>query len=128
MASETAERFMQALQKIEQTKDVEPLVSMFSEDAELSNLATPSPLHGKEGARQFWQKYLSVFQNIRSKFNNVVESNGSAVLEWTSEGALSSGEALNYRGISVIETENGQVRRFRTYYDSAAFLPQGAKQ
>ena len=128
MASETAERFMQALQKIEQTKDVEPLVSMFSEDAELSNLATPSPLHGKEGARQFWQKYLSVFQNIRSKFNNVVENNGSAVLEWTSEGALSSGEALNYRGISVIETDNGQVRRFRTYYDSAAFLPQGAKQ
>lgn len=128
MASETAERFMQALQKIEQTKDVEPLVSMFSEDAELSNLATPSPLHGKEGARQFWQKYLSVFQNIRSKFNNVVETNGSAVLEWTSEGALSSGEALNYRGISVIETDNGQVRRFRTYYDSAAFLPQGAKQ
>lgn len=128
MASETAEKFMQTLQQIEEKKDVEPLVSLFTEDAELSNLATPSPLQGKDGARQFWQKYLSVFRQIHSKFTNVVESNGSAVLEWTSEGSLTSGEPLKYQGVSIIETVDGKVQRFRTYYDSAVFLPQGAKQ
>ena len=128
MTSETAEKFMQTLQQIEENKNVEPLVSLFTEDAQLSNLATPSPLQGKDGARQFWQKYLSVFQRIHSKFTNVVESNGSAVLEWISEGTLTSGEPLKYQGVSIIETVDGKVQRFRTYYDSAAFLPQGAKQ
>lgn len=128
MTSETAKSFMNALQQAEQTGDIKPLVAMFTENAELSNLATPRPLQGRDGARQFWQKYLSVFKQIRSTFTNVLESNGAAVLEWTSEGALSSGEPLSYRGVSVLETDNGQVRRFRTYYDSAAFLPQGAKQ
>lgn len=128
MASETAEKFMQTLQQIEEKKNVESLVSLFTEDAELSNLATPVPLQGKNGARQFWQKYLSVFQQIHSKFTNVVESDGSAVLEWISEGTLTTGEPLKYQGVSIIEIVDGKVQRFRTYYDSAAFLPQGAKQ
>lgn len=127
MTSEIASRFMQTLQQIEDTGDVEPLVAMFTEDAELSNLAMTEPLKGRDGARKFWQKYLSVFERIHSKFTNVIEGDGTSVLEWISEGALSTGESLNYRGVSLIETDNGQVHRFRTYYDSAVFLPQGAK-
>jgi len=127
MTSEITERFMQTLQQIEATGDVEPLVAMFTEDAELINLAMTEPLQGRNGARRFWQKYLSVFQRVQSKFTNVVEGDSTAVLEWMSEGALSTGELLNYRGVSILETDNGQVRRFRTYYDSAVFLPQGAK-
>jgi ketosteroid isomerase-like protein len=128
VTSEIAERFMQTLQQIEETGDVEPLVAMFTEDAELSNLAMAEPLQGQGGARRFWQKYLSVFEHIRSKFTNVVEGDATAVLEWLSEGALSTGESVKYQGVSVLETDNGQVRCFRTYYDSAVFLPQGAKK
>lgn len=128
MANQITEKFKQTLQQIEQTGDVEPLVAMFAEDAELSNLATPKPLRGRDGARQFWQKYLSVFKQIRSKFTNTIESDGTSVLEWISQGDISSGEPLNYRGVSVLEIDNGLVQRFRTYYDSAAFLPQGAKK
>lgn len=128
MTSETVEIFMQRLQEVEQTSEVEPLVELFTEDAELLNLARSQPLQGQDGAHLFWQDYLSVFKHIRSNFTNVVEGNSTAILEWTSEGALSTGEPLRYRGISVIEINNGKVQRFRTYYDSAAFLPQGAKQ
>ena len=128
MTTELAERFMQTLQQIEDTGDVEPLVALFTEDAELSNLALTEPLKGQDGARRFWQKYLSVFERIHSKFHNVIEGDRTIVLEWNSEGALSSGEAINYQGISVLEIDNGQVQHFRTYYDSAAFLPQGAKK
>lgn len=127
MASETAELFMQTLQQIEETGDVEPLVAMFTEDAELSNLAMTEPLQGRDGTRRFWQKYLSVFERIHSKFTNVVEGDSTIVLEWLSSG-VSAGEPINYQGISVLEMDNGQVRRFRTYYDSAVFLPQGASQ
>lgn len=128
MASKTTEKFIEVLQEAEKTNNLDPLVAIFTEDAEITNLATPKPLRGREGARQFWQKYLSVFNNIRSRFTHVVESDGTAVLEWNSQGDLSSGEPIDYRGVTVLETNNGQVQRFRTYYDSAAFLPQGAKK
>lgn len=123
MASEIAERFMHTLQQIEETGDVEPLVAMFTEDAELSNLAMTEPLQGRDGAHRFWQKYLSVFERVHSKFTHVVEGDDTAVLEWISDGALSTGEPVKYQGVSIIETDNGQVRRFRTYYDSAVFVP-----
>ncbi len=128
MTSEMAERFMHTLQQIEDSGDVEPLVAMFTEDAELVNLAMTEPLKGHDGARRFWQKYLSVFERIHSQFTHVVEGDRAAVLEWISEGALSNGEPVKYRGVSVIEIDNDRVCRFRTYYDSAVFLPQGAKQ
>ena len=128
MTSEIASRFMQTLQQIEETGDVEPLVAMFTENAELMNLAMVEPLQGQDGARSFWEKYLSVFERIHSEFTNVIEGDSTAVLEWVSEGALSTGESISYRGVSMIETKNGQVHHFRTYYDSAVFLPHGAKK
>jgi ketosteroid isomerase-like protein len=125
---EMTSRFMHTLQRTEETKNLEPLVALFSDDAELINLAMPDPLTGKEGAHQFWEKYLSVFNHIHSEFIHVVEDNNSAVLEWISKGTLSTSEQITYRGVSILEFNAGKVHRFRTYYDSAAFLPQGAKQ
>jgi hypothetical protein len=58
----------------------------------------------------------------------VREAEGLAVLEWESEGTLPGGEPIRYPGVSVIEFADGRVGRFSTYYDSAAFLPQGAKR
>ena len=127
MASELAEKFMHTLQAIESSQDVEPLIALFSEDVELSNLLMAEPQHGHDGARQFWQKYLSVFGQIHSEFTHVSEGGNTIALEWTSEGTLANGEPIKYRGVSLLERQHGQVQRFRTYYDSAAFLPEGSK-
>jgi ketosteroid isomerase-like protein len=122
-----AETFMQTLQQTEVLGDVDPLVDLFADTADLSNLAMTQPLHGRENIRQFWQNYLSVFDRIQSRFTHVSEGNGTITLEWISEGNLVSCESIRYRGVSILETHNGQVQHFRTYYDSAAFLPQNAR-
>jgi hypothetical protein len=127
MARETAEQFMRALQEAERTRDVEPLVAMFTEDAELGNLAKKGPERGPDGARRFWKAYLEAFQRIESKFHHVTAGEAGAALEWVSEGTLATGDPISYRGVSVLETEGDKVRRFMTYYDSAAFLPEGAR-
>lgn len=127
MAEAAAKHFMQTLQQVEATGDVEPLVSLFDEHADLLNLAMAEPVHGPEQIRKFWQNYLSVFDQIHSQFTHVTETGNRAVLEWISKGTLSNGESISYRGVSIIDVENGYVRHFRTYYDSAAFLPQGTK-
>jgi ketosteroid isomerase-like protein len=128
MTNEIADRFMQTLQQIEASGDVEPLVEMFAEDAESINLAMVEPLRGKDGIRRFWQKYLSVFDRIHSDFTHVTTDSKTAVMEWRSQGTLSHGEDVHYRGVSIIEIDNGLVRGFRTYYDSAVFLPTGTKK
>ena len=126
MASQMAEKFMQALQQIEQTKDVAPLVALFANEAEVSNIALNEPLRGQEGVREFWQKYLEQFQHIHSEFNQVfeqqAEAGGHIVLEWRSEGTLRHGAPINYRGVSILEISDDRVQRFRSYYDSAAFI------
>ena len=127
MTTEITSRFMQTLQHTEETGEIEPLVALFSDNAELINLAMPEPLTGKKGAHRFWDKYLSVFDRIHSQFTHVVEGDNTSVLEWISKGTLSNSEEITYRGISVLEFDGEQVYRFRTYYNSAAFLSQGTK-
>ena len=124
-----AETFMSTLQQIEASRDPEPLVALFGEKAELLNLALTEPLTGVEGARQFWKNYLAAFGSIKSTFHHHLQTDREAVLEWVSEGTMADGgQPISYRGISVVEYDGDKVSRFRTYYDSAVFLPGGAKQ
>jgi ketosteroid isomerase-like protein len=120
MASELAERFMNALQEAEDTGDVSTLEVLFTDDAELYSLASTEPRHGVAGAHDFWLEYLRAFDCVRSRFIRVTESGDVIVLEWISDGVLPDGTEVTYRGVSVLETADSLVRRFRSYYDSAA--------
>ena len=123
------ETFKSTLQQIEQSRDPEALVALFGDDSELLNLALTEPMRGLEGARRFWSNYLSAFDSIRSTFHATTQTDKTAVLEWISEGTMATtGQPFNYRGVSVVEHDGEKVHRFRTYYDSAVFLPGGAKQ
>jgi ketosteroid isomerase-like protein len=122
MASQLAEDFMHAVQEAERTGDVNRLVEMFADDAELMNIALREPCRGREGARRFWDDYLKVFDRVASNFTRVTEGDGTAVMEWEAEGALRQGRPIRYCGVSIIEAEGGRVKKFRSYYDSAQFM------
>ncbi|MDQ3248690.1 MAG: nuclear transport factor 2 family protein [Chloroflexota bacterium] len=128
MSNSLAEPFMRALQASEEAMDPAPVVALFTDSSELSNLSSQEPQRGIDGAQTFWQNYLAVFQQIHSNFHHVIETDNAAVMEWISDGTLKNGEPIRYKGVSIIETEGDKVTRFSTYYDSGAFLPQGAKQ
>ena len=115
-----ADTFAKALQQTEESRDPEPLLRLFSDDAELHNLAIAQ--QGLDGARRFWETYLAQFDRIRSEFSHFIESDGQAALVWTSDGALKDGQPIRYRGVSILEHDGEKVRRFETVYDSAAFV------
>ena len=127
MSDQLSEQFMSALQHAERTADIEPLLGLFHDDAEALNLGRTEPAEGRDAMREFWRTYLAAFREIRSEFTNVIEGEAGIVLEWVSRGRLPDDSPLEYRGVSVLETDGGRVRRFRTYYDSAVFLPNGAR-
>ncbi len=84
--------------------------------------------HGRDGARRFWQAHLEQFHEVGSTFSRREESGRLGELEWTGEGFLRTGRPVSYRGVSLLELDDaGLVRRFATYYDTAAFLAPPAE-
>jgi len=127
---ETTEEFIGLLQQVEKTRQVEPLVALFAEDAALLSPVLSQPLQGKEGARSFWRKYLALFRRVRSEMTEVLETSLDSgdnprllvVLEWQSDAVLATGKPLSFQGISLVELVQGRVQSFRTYYDSLPLL------
>jgi ketosteroid isomerase-like protein len=117
---EMARRFADTLVQSERTGDVEPLVALFADQADLQSLLHAKPIHGIAEIRRFWQDYRASFRDLRSRFERISDDGRIAVLEWVSDGTLASGERVAYRGVSLIEHDGERVERFRTYYDTAA--------
>ena len=126
-ATDRTKAFMDALQNLESSQSPAAIVALFTDDATLERL-THKTYAGKADAEKFWGEYLEPFNELATEFYNVTEDDDGAVLEWKSEGELTSGKAIHYKGVSSLSFEDEKVKSFRTYYDSAAFLSEGAKE
>ena len=126
MPTRLTEDFMDALQGFERTGDPGPLVALFHQDGEAVSLGRTEPARGHDEMEEFWRDYRTAFRSVRSEFTHVIEGEGGAVLEWVSRGALANGEAVEYKGVTVLEVGGGRIQRCRTYYDSAVFMSGGA--
>lgn len=119
--------FIRRLQEAERTRDGHSLTELFEKNAQLANLTRHHTVSGADHHRQealcFWSQYLSVFAEISSYFEHVYDDGRCAVLEWHATGAMMNGLPVDYRGVSIIEYGDDKIREFRTYYDSAALLP-----
>ena len=116
MSQEVADRFVDALHKLEEDRDVETLVEIHTEDCDVGNVAVPKTFSGHEGLREFWTSYRDTFGNMRSEFRNVfADDAGHAALEWNTSGDA-NGNDVSYDGVSLLEIEGGKVNRFRAYF------------
>lgn len=120
MALERAQRFVEALTRLEESGEIEPLLSLFAEDARVSNVASQRTFEGLEGARKFWTEYKGTLQSVRSVFRNMIESGDRVALEWESSGTAHNGAAVDYEGVSIIEWEGDRIVRFYAYFDPRA--------
>ncbi|HZB46675.1 MAG TPA: nuclear transport factor 2 family protein [Pyrinomonadaceae bacterium] len=121
MSEQLAEKFVAALGRLEADGELEPIVSLFAEECEVGNVVSPEKFSGREGAREFWgAKYRDTFGEVRSTFRNVFAAEGRAALEWTTEGTANDGTPLKYDGVSILEIDGGQIKRFCAYFDAGA--------
>ena len=122
MSKEVADGFVEALRKLEEDRDVEALVEIHTEDCEVGNVSVPQTFRGHDGLREFWTEYRKTFGEMKSTFRNVFATEEGAALEWTTEGT-SNGEDVSYEGVSLLEIEDGKVRRFMAYFDTRDLTP-----
>lgn len=123
MSKQVADAFVEALWKLEEDRDVEPLVALHTEDCEVGNVSVPETFGGHDGLREFWSGYRGTFGEMKSEFKNVFAAEDRAALEWTTTGD-SNGDQVAYDGVSILEVEGDKVRRFMAYFDSRKLSPQ----
>ncbi|WP_323383231.1 nuclear transport factor 2 family protein [Myxococcus dinghuensis] len=114
---ERAQRFVDALSRLEEDGDVEGMVALFSDDAQVSNVASSRNFSGKDGARRFWSEYKSTLRQVKSVFRNQIEAGERVALEWESHGTAQNGAAVAYEGVSILEWDGEHIRRFYAYFD-----------
>ena len=112
-----AETFISALRAVEEQGDLSEMVRLYGDEAELRNPTDERPHTGPGGAERFWKAYRDAFESIHSDFHTIVETDGQAMLEWTSRGRTATGSDFEYDGVTVLEYDGDQVRRFRAYFD-----------
>jgi steroid delta-isomerase-like uncharacterized protein len=124
VSREVADRFVEALRKLEDDRDVEALVEIHTEDCDVGNVAVPKTFSGHDGLREFWMSYRDTFGEMRSEFRNVfADDAGHAALEWNTSGTA-NGKDVSYDGVSLLEIEDGKVSRFRAYFDPRSVSSQ----
>jgi ketosteroid isomerase-like protein len=117
MSKEVADKFVEALWKLELDRDVETLVEIHTDDCDVGNVAVPRTFSGHDGLREFWTSYRNTFGDMKSEFRNVfADEAGHAALEWNTT-AQANGNDISYDGVSLLEIQNGKVTRFRAYFD-----------
>jgi ketosteroid isomerase-like protein len=117
MSKEVADKFVEALWKLELDRNVEALVEIHTDDCDVGNVAVPRTFSGHDGLREFWTSYRNTFGDMKSEFRNVfADDAGHAALEWNTTGKA-NGNEVSYEGVSLLETKNGKVIRFRAYFD-----------
>ena len=124
MSRDVADRFVEALWKLEEDRDVDALVEIHTEDCDVGNVAVPKTFSGHDGLREFWTSYRDTFGEMRSEFRNVfADEAGHAALEWNTSGEA-NGKDVSYDGVSLLEIEDGKVSRFRAYFDPRSISSQ----
>lgn len=115
--SQLTDQFVDALQTLESSREIEGLAALFSDDAEIASPMVHHQSGGANAAGAFWTHYRDAFDDIRSTFKTVRDIDGVSFLEWRSEGSL-DGQSFAYDGVSVLEETDGKITAFRTYFDT----------
>jgi hypothetical protein len=124
----TATRFMSALDELDSSSDTGAIASLFADGAELLRPEVAKAGSSNQDPDQFWTDYRNQFSEVSTEFGEVQDAGSFAALEWRSTGKLTTGRSIEYAGVSLLTLDDeGKVKRFSTYYDTAAFLePAGS--
>lgn len=124
MSEQLARTFIEALHALENDRDVEPLAALYTADAPLGNVLRPDRFRGPDGARQFWTEYRGTFDDVESRFRNVIAAGDRAALEWRTRGTSQAGKSVQYDGVTVLEMADDRITRSCAYFDPAALGEQ----
>src|SRR5207249_11758263 len=87
---------------------------------------------GPAQVKDFMREMLKAEPDLNWRLSIIIESGPIVAAEWTwtatytgdSPGGLMVAKRISGRGATVAVIENGQIKRFTDYYDTASYFPQ----
>jgi limonene-1,2-epoxide hydrolase len=102
-------------------KDVDELMSFFSEDAVYENVPIDPPNRGVEEIR----KVIEQFSGMATQIEFIVHqqsANGSVVMNERTDRFEVGGKWVELRVMGVFEVEGDKIKAWRDYFDLAQFM------
>lgn len=107
------------------SNNVERVAAYFTDDAIYEDVALGQVHKGKSAIKAFAQRTFSDLPGFSMKQQSLVLGNGSAAIEWVMSGTYrKTGKSFSVRGVSVMQLENGKIRRNSDYWNIAEFQRQ----
>lgn len=106
------------------------LDTLMTSDAVHADIAQNFQGRGPAQTKEFMRTLISMEPDFQWRLTRVVESGPTLAAEWTwtatHTGPSPIGPVTNRRisgpGASIVEIENGRIKRFTDYYDNASFF------
>ena len=116
---ELTKKFVAALSELHESRDAEPLVELFGEEATLDKAGVPHGQHGRDGARTFWTQYRDVFDDLESSFSHTVTDDGSIPDQRDAPGR----DVLDRPDVCVVPIEDIPPGRVTLIWDASVVDP-----
>ncbi|MBI3977689.1 MAG: ester cyclase [Chloroflexi bacterium] len=123
-------RFATDLVEAWNSHDVERLGALYTPDFEGVDVAQAAPLHGLEGIRLTFARYLRAFPDLHFTIDEAVVQGDRLALAWTARGTHrgpllnipATGRGVTVRGVSLLTVEGRRARRSIHIWDVAGLL------
>jgi len=118
--TEVGPELMRAISAAFNSRDVERIVSFFTDDATFYLARGPEPvgrpLRGKETIRKALADRFKVIPDMRWDHKEYIFAGNRAISVWTVRGKGTDGEDLNYQGCDIYEFRDGKILNKDTYW------------
>ncbi len=131
-AMHDAEKIVQELSAMWNSKDVDRIEALFASDAVHEDMTSGVKLHGASASRDLFAGTWQAIPDVRTEVGRVICQDEWISWEWTMTATHTgdfpnlpaTGRAFSIEGVSVLRISGGRVLSQRDYYDQASFLRQ----
>jgi steroid delta-isomerase-like uncharacterized protein len=108
------------------------LLPLFTDDIVYEDAAMGVVTHGKDELRAFAQSFFSTFPDIQFTLTSTLVTGNRAAIEWTGMGTHkgdmpgmpATNKRATFRGVSIMELQDGKIKRNTDYWDLATLMKQ----
>jgi len=130
----SAEQLLKDMVEAMNSKNIDQILSIYTDDCIVEDIGGGSTLKGKEEVRNFYEGLFTAYPDfkveLQSKFASGNQVCGESIMSGTHKGKMPgmpiepTGKHWSVRGASVSELKDGKAYKSRIYFDMASILQQ----
>lgn len=130
----SAEQWLKANVAAMNSKDIDQILSIYTDDCIMENIPAGLTLNGKKEFRNFYEELFTAYPDfkveLQSNFASGNQVCGESIMSGTHKGKMPdmpiepTGKYFSVQGASVTELKDDKAYRTRIYFDMASMLQQ----